>query len=323
MKNKKILKEQSGREELEKFFTIPNCFTEDTASIEPIEINRIRKFAIKKLSKDKSKYNFFTADGKIYQQENDGTFVDTGIEWSCNTQGKTKLPIEGPVVTARISPAVQYFNKLNIDLNVPDQIDTLNDSIDQINRYLRNGGRGKSFRNFVYFVNAIKKDPKYDEYVGVTGDHIGSIITEIPENIIQGYSATTGDSWKWYTDPGDEEMKNFTPQNYKINNTDFPFYIWKGSARETGKVETGYDSKKCYEELNNYIQSISDPATTPSEQMLMNNKRYVEKCYGRFWYSSQLNDRDESKQIKLNLSSREKNDAQEKLRKLLKNNNIL
>ena len=55
MKNKRILKEQSGREELEKFFR-PGCFDESKASIQEIEINGRPVYAIEQLSSDRSRY---------------------------------------------------------------------------------------------------------------------------------------------------------------------------------------------------------------------------------------------------------------------------
>ena len=217
------------------------------------------------------------------------------------------------------APSIEYFNKLNIDLTKPEQVDTLNNIVRQVNRFIREGGRGTNIRDFVYFTNELQKDPMYKVYTGVTGQNVQKVFPLTPPaEIIQGYLDTTNDTWDVYSDPDPDEMNNFIEQTYTINGVPFKFYKWKGSSESIGNVDVGYDPKKCYENLNKYIQIISDPSTTPSEQKLKNNKRYVEKCYGRFWYNSQLNDRDESGKIRLNLPLlASKNEVQDKLRKLM------
>ena len=305
MKNKRILKEQSGREELEKFFR-PGCFDEIKASIQQVEINGRPVYAIEQLSSDRSRYGYFTLDGKVYTtNENGDLVVIPGQKWSCDVATKQKALIGDPNLpqrTAITSPAVKYFNKLNIDLTKPEQVDTLNNIIRQINRFIREGGKGTSIRDFIYFTRELQKDPIYDVYTGVTGQKVQQVVAgTTPAEVIQGYLNTTNDTWDLYSDPDPDEVDNFDKIEYKINGVPFVFYKWKGSGRATPTIDTGYDPKECVKQLDNYIQAISDSSTMPSDQVLSNYKNSLKKCYGRFWYNSKLNEKDKSGQIKLKL----------------------
>ena len=318
MKNKKILNEQSGKEELEKFFR-PDCFNEDNASIQQIEINGKPSYAIEQLSSDGTRYGYFTLDGKIYTTDVNGDLILLqGQKWSCDTAPNDKIPF-APSRSAITSPAVKYFNKLNIDLTKPEQVDTLNNIIRQINRFIREGGKGTSIRDFIYFTRELQKDSNYDVYTGITGQKVQQVVAgTTPAEVIQGYLNTTNDTWDLYSDPDPDEVDNFDKIEYKINGVPFVFYKWKGSGRATPTIETGYDPKECIKQLDNYIQAISDPSTMPSDQVLSNYKNSLRKCYGRFWYNSKLNEKDKSGQIKLKLPFGVKmSEVEAKLRELV------
>ena len=302
MKNKRILNEQSGIAELEKFFR-PGCFDEKNASVQEVNINGKSVYAIEQLSSDRSRYGYFTLDGKVYTtNENGDLVVIPGQTWNCNTATTSKLPMGTPNRSAITSPAVKYFNKLNIDLTKPEQVDTLNNIIRQINRFIREGGKGTSIRDFIYFTRELQKDSMYNVYTGVTGQKIQQVVAgTTPAEVIQGYLNTTNDTWDLYSDPDPDEVDNFDKIEYKINGVPFVFYKWKGSGRATPTIDTGYDPKECVKQLDNYIQAISDSSTMPSDQVLSNYKNSLRKCYGRFWYNSKLNEKDKSGQIKLKL----------------------
>ena len=317
MKNKKILNEQSGKEELEKFFR-PDCFNENEASIQQVEINGRPIYAIEQLSSDGTRYGYFTLDGKIYTTDANGDLILLqGQKWSCDTAPNIKLPVTNR--NAITSPAVKYFNKLNIDLTKPEQVDTLNNIIRQINRFIREGGKGTSIRDFIYFTRELQKDSNYDVYTGITGQKVQQVVAgTTPAEVIQGYLNTTNDTWDLYSDPDPDEVDNFDKIEYKINGVPFVFYKWKGSGRATPTIETGYDPKECIKQLDNYIQAISDPSTMPSDQVLSNYKNSLRKCYGRFWYNSKLNEKDKSGQIKLKLPFGVKmSEVEAKLRELV------
>ena len=301
MRNKKILNEQSGKEELEKFFR-PDCFNEDKASVQEIEINGRPIYAIEQLSSDRTRYGYFTLDGKIYTTDANGDLILLqGQKWSCDTAPNNKIPF-APNRSAITSPAVKYFNKLNIDLTKPEQVDTLNNIIRQINRFIREGGKGTSIRDFIYFTRELQKDSNYKVYSGVTGQQVQQVVAgTTPAEVIQGYLNTTNDTWDLYSDPDPDEVDNFDKIEYKINGVPFVYYKWKGSGRATPTIETGYDPKECVKQLDNYIQAISDSSTMPSDQVLSNYKNSLKKCYNRFWYNSKLNEKDKSGQIKLKL----------------------
>lgn len=315
MKNKRILNEQSGREELEKFFR-PDCFDESKASIQQIEINGKPVYAIEQLSSDGTRYGYFTLDGKIYVADNNGDLTLLPNRWSCNTVTKSA---EGTLQrNAASSPAVKYFNKLNFDLTKPENIDTLNQYIRYIGRVIREGGKGAAIRDFVRFTRELQQDPNYNVYTGTTGQKLQQVVGTTPTEVIQGYSQTTEDMWDLYSDPDPDEVGNFDKIEYPINGVPFVYYKWKGSGKATPTIETGYDPKKCVEQLDNYIQAISDPSTMPSDSILNNYKGSLRTCYGRFWYNSKLNDRDKSGKIKLKLPFGVKlSEVEAKLRELV------
>ena len=318
MKNKKILNEQSGKEELEKFFR-PDCFNENEASVQQVEINGRPIYAIEQLSSDGTRYGYFTLDGKIYTTDANGDLILLqGQKWSCDTAPNNKIPF-APNRSAIASPAVKYFNKLNIDLTKPEQVDTLNNIIRQINRFIREGGKGTSIRDFIYFTRELQKDSNYKVYTGVTGQQVQQVVAgTTPAEVIQGYLNTTNDTWDLYSDPDPDEVDNFDKIEYKINGVPFVFYKWKGSGRATPTIETGYDPKECVKQLDNYIQAISDSSTMPSDQVLSNYKNSLKKCYNRFWYNSKLNEKDKSGQIKLKLPFGVKlSEVEAKLRELV------
>jgi len=272
MKNKRLIKEQtvSG---LDKFF-YPGCFTAGDADTDPtmaakttITINQVKTPAIKKKN-SQGKMVYYTENGKAYTLEN-GTMTYLS-DWSCKeAPGK-----------ATANPAVSYFNKLGLDLTLPDSIDDINDAVREISLAVKNGGTGRDMRRFISFVKELKKDPTYSTKI--------QDVTETPDGPIETqFEAQMGRKWS-FSDPADTEMTRFTPKTIKVGNSTIKYYSWN-AGRTVTKAASQYSSTECYQFLTDYIDRV-DRGEISNIDELGAEKQTLFACYNPFWYDNKLND---------------------------------
>ena len=310
MKTKKIIMEQTTvPEELKKFFLIPGCFDSKTASVEQVIIGGKNTFAIKKESvKNPGTFIYYTSNGNKYSGSPQNLVI-MDSKWSC----------QGNVQTMQASPAVEYFNEIGFDLNVPDQVQELNTLIDEINAIIANGGVSQSFAKFVSAIREIKNDPKYAQYKDVDNQTIKAVNFTIPNEIKTSYTELFNRAWSPYRNPSADEIGSFEEVTIPIGNKGkkITYYVWQGSQSSapslTGKT-TLYNVSACTNNLINYVQLIASPETKPSPNRLRTMKNGILGCYSRFWNGATLNDEDITGSIKLGLRNRDK----EKVEKLIK-----
>jgi hypothetical protein len=299
MKNKKIIYEQAEKESLKKFF-YPGCFTygdpatdNTKASIVPVDMGGKRTYAIKKQSKQNpGTFGYFMADGFLYTIK-DGKF-QKGQPWECPSAG-----------TPAANPAISYFNRLGLDLTLPDNVETLKEISQKVSNAVKRGGTGNDIRTFIKFVNILREDENFKS------------IPEIPQmpdgQFTSGFTEVFGREWTM-ADPDPNEMPRFTKYQIPLGNGQLVYYIWKG-GQSTARQGVQYDPQGCYNNLVTYYQrsqseEASDIQTMPQE------KQAILACYRRFWQNGELLNKSVTG-IKLGIGGKQKRIATEVLKRLL------
>lgn len=306
MKNKKIIYEQAEKETLKKFF-YPGCFTygdpetgTTNASIVPVDMGGKRTYAIKKQSKkNPNTFGYFMADGFLYTIK-DGKF-QKGQPWECP-----------PPASQAANPAVSYFNRLGLDLNVPNNVDKLTEISQQVSNVVKRGGTGNDIRTFSKFIDLLRKDETFTE--------VPEVIKEPAGQFTSGFTEVFGRNWTMAT-PDTNELPRFTKSTLSfedITGEPIPgkltYYVWKG-GQSTARQGVQYDPQGCYNNLVTYYQrsqseEASDVQTMPQE------KQAILACYRRFWQNGELLDKSVTG-IKLDIRGKEKRIATEVLKRLL------
>lgn len=299
MKNKKIIYEQAEKETLKKFF-YPGCFTygdpatdSTKASIVPVDMGGKRTYAIKKQSKkNPGTFGYFMADGFLYTIK-DNKF-QKGQPWECPPAG-----------TPAANPAISYFNRLGLDLTLPDNVETLKEISQKVSNAVKRGGAGNDIRTFIKFVNILREDENFKS------------IPEIPQmpdgQFTSGFTEVFGREWTM-ADPDPNEMPRFTKYQIPLGNGQLVYYIWKG-GQSTARQGVQYDPQGCYNNLITYYQrsqseEASDIQTMPQE------KQAILACYRRFWQNGELLNKSVTG-IKLGIGGKQKRIATEVLKRLL------
>ena len=287
MKRRIISEQATG---LDKYF-YPGCFTAGDADTDDskaakvtITINGVRTPAIKKKSTTKQKFVYYVDGGKAYTIEN-GVMSYIG-DWSCTAAQ----------ATAPANPAVNYFNKLGLDLTLPDSIEEINDAVREISMAIKNGGTGKDARKFISYVKELKKDPTYASKV--------QAVTESPDGpVATNFQNLMGRVWTM-SDPLDTEMPRFTKKSIKVGNGTFTYYTWNAGTTTT-KQATAYNAQECYQMLTDYIDRV-DRGEISNIDQLGSEKQTLFKCYNPFWYNGVLNDENRTGTRKLDIKGKER-----------------
>jgi len=299
MKNKKVIIEQADKDALNKFF-YPGCFTygdptTDTkvASIQPIDMGGKRTYAIKKQSTKKpGAYGYFMADGYMYTIQN-GKFTK-GQPWECP-----------PPASQAANPAVSYFNRLGLDLTLPDNVETLKEISQKVSNVVKRGGTGNDIRTFINFIDLLRKDATFKE--------VPEVVKTPDGQFTSGFTQIFGRDWTMAT-PDPNELPRFTKSTIPLGNGQLTYYVWKG-GQSTPRTGVEYNADTCYNNLVTYYQrsqseEASDIQTMPQE------KQAILACYRRFWQDGELED-ESLTGLELNLDRKRRKIANAVLTRLL------
>lgn len=298
MKSKNVITEQADKDALKKFF-YPGCFTygdpsdNNLASIQPIDMGGKRTYAIKKQStKSPGTYAYFMSDGYMYTIQN-GKFTK-GQPWECP-----------PPTSQAANPAVSYFNKLGLDLTLPDNVETLKEISQKVSNVVKRGGTGNDVRTFSKFIDLLKKDETFKD--------IPEVVKTPDGQFTSGFTQIFGREWTM-ANPDQNELPRFAKATIPLGNGQLTYYTWKG-GQSTPRTGVDYNSETCYNNLVTYYQrsqseEASDIQTMPQE------KQSILACYRRFWQDGELQSKSLTG-LELNLDRKKRKVANSVLTRLL------